>query len=154
MATDALKHFKGFMPGSSDGGPEWFFGDTPTREDWETFIRMGKKTELVEVGQAKTRVIQDKLFIQVKQWSVEEQAYLDVRLPAVMVAIIEHKAFQCVERGFVRRRDPAAGRTKAAYKGEQIFIPQWVLDQLGEWVGVGASFKALPSGKPRPVKRR
>ena len=143
------------MPGTFDGGPEWFFGDdTPTREDWETFVRIGKKTDLVEMGKAKTRVIQDGLFLEIKQWSVEEQAYLDVRLPAVMVAIIEHKTQKCVDCGFVRRRDPAAGRTKAAYKGEPIFIPQWVLDQLGEWVGVGASFKALPSGKPRPVIKR
>jgi hypothetical protein len=154
MATDALRHFRGFMPGTSDGGPEWFFGDgtvVPSREDWETFIRIGKKTDLVEVDRVKTRVIKDG-FIDLKRWSIEENAYLDFRVPAKMVAVIEHKTQKTLEQGFVRRRSPAAGRTKAAYKGEPIPIPQWVLNELNNWAGT--QYQAMPSGKPRPVKRR
>jgi hypothetical protein len=155
MATDALRHYRGFMPGTSDGGPEWFFAEgtvVPSREDWETFIRIGKKTDLVEVDQVKTRVIKDGLFIDMKRWSIDENVYKDFRVPAKMVAVIEDKTQKTLERGFIRRRNPALGRTKAAYKGEPIPIPQWVLDELGQWVG--AEFKSLPSGKPRPVKRR
>lgn len=152
MATNALKHFKGFMTGTSDGGPEWFFGDaTPSREEWETFIRIGKKTELVEVHEAKTRVIKDGLFIDMKRWSIDENVYKDFRVPAKMVAVIEYKTQKTLERGFIRRRNPALGRTKAAYKGEPIPIPQWVLNELNNWAGT--QYKTMPSGKPRPVKR-
>ncbi len=56
-----------------------------------------------------------------------------------------------VEQGFVRRRDPDLGRTKAARNGEPIPIPQWVLNELNNWAGT--QYQALPSGKPRPVKR-
>ena len=106
---------------------------------------------MVEIHEAKTRVIQEG-FIDLKQWSREKNVYLDVRVPAKMVAVIDYKVQKCIERGFVRRRNPAAGRTKAAYKGEPIPIPQWVLDELGKWVGV--TFTTLPSGKPRPVIKR
>lgn len=63
-------------------------------------------------------------------------------------------AEKVLAQGFVRRRSPDAGRTKAAFCGEEISIPKWVIDAANAHVGEQRFQVPLPSGKPRPVRRR
>jgi hypothetical protein len=63
-------------------------------------------------------------------------------------------AEKVLAQGFVRRRSPDAGRTKAAFCGEEIPIPSWVIEAANAHVGEQRFQAPLPSGKPRPVRRR
>ena len=63
-------------------------------------------------------------------------------------------AEKVLAQGFVRRRSPNAGRTKAAFCGEEIPLPSWVIQAANVHVGEQRFRAPLPGGKPRPVRRR
>lgn len=163
MATTALLGFKGFEWKTDDGGPKFYFGEgteVPTEAEWEEWLKKALRTELYIGAPAKLEQMVNKPLLwlgtnEVRGKYIDHKPYLygnpgEIR---VRFQIIGCEAYEACKQGFIRRRDPRLGRKLAAFNGEPIPVPGWVIEAVNNWAGT--QFQApLPSGKPKPVLKR
>jgi len=165
MATTALLGFKGFEWATEDGGFPFYFGEgaeTPTPEEWEDWLKKALKVEGFYGPEEKMEPLFSKrkplcwlLNKEPRGKYIEHQPYKYGEPGEIEVTfqIVQWKAYEACKQGFIRRRNPQLGRKAAAYNGEPIPIPGWVIERVNDWAGTQFQ-PPLPSGKPKPVLKR